>query len=66
KHEVPVIVVTGKIGEGIEGLYDIGVSAVYSIVNRPMALKGAMDQAPGLIQDCAKNIMLTIKCFNKS
>ncbi|MDL5512266.1 glycerate kinase [Arenibacter sp. M-2] len=66
KHEVPVIVVTGKIGEGIEGLYDIGVSAVYSIVNRPMALKEAMDQAPGLIQDCAKNIMLTIKCFNKS
>ena len=66
KHEVPVIVVTGKIGEGIEGLYDIGVSAVYSIVNRPMALKEAMDQAPGLIQDCAKNIILTIKCFNKS
>ena len=66
KHEVPVMVVTGKIGEGIEGLYDIGVSAVYSIVNRPMALKEAMDQAPGLIQDCAKNIILTIKCFNKS
>lgn len=66
KHEVPVMVVTGKIGEGIEGLYDNGVSAVYSIVNRPMALKESMDQAPGLIQDCAKNIMLTIKCFNKS
>ncbi|MDL5513266.1 glycerate kinase [Arenibacter sp. M-2] len=66
KHGVPVIVLTGKIGEGIEGIYSVGVSAVYSIVNKPMELKEAIDHAPLLIQDCAKNIMLTIKCFNKA
>ena len=66
KHGVPVIVVTGKIGEGIEDIYNIGVSAVYSIVNKPMELKEAIDQAPLLLQDCSKNIMLTIKCFNKA
>jgi glycerate kinase len=66
KHLVPVIVVTGRIGDGIEEIYSIGVSAVYSIVNKPMELKEAIDQAPLLLQDCAKNIMLTVKCFNKT
>lgn len=60
KHEVPVIVLTGKIGEGIDEIYNIGVSAVFSIVNQPMELKEAIDQAPVLIQDCTKNIMAAI------
>ncbi|MBC8768523.1 glycerate kinase [Arenibacter sp. BSSL-BM3] len=64
KHNVPVIVITGKIGDNIDGIYNIGVSAVYSIVNQPMELKEAIRQAPKLIQDCAKNIMSTIICFN--
>ncbi|MCM4153099.1 glycerate kinase [Arenibacter sp. N53] len=66
KYDVPVIVITGKIGDNIDGIYNIGVSAVYSIVNQPMELKQAIGQAPKLIQDCAKNIMSTIICFNKS
>ncbi|MCM4170905.1 glycerate kinase [Arenibacter sp. TNZ] len=66
KYDVPVIVITGKIGDNIEGIYNIGVSAVYSIVNQPMELKQAIDQAPKLIQDCAKNIMSTIICFNQA
>lgn len=60
KHEVPVIVLTGKIGEGIDEIYNIGVSAVFSIVNQPMELRQAMDQAPELIRDCSKNIMAAI------
>tara|TARA_R100001369_G_scaffold92277_3_gene136550 strand:+ start:341 stop:1543 length:1203 start_codon:yes stop_codon:yes gene_type:complete len=66
KHQVPVIVITGKIGEDIEDIYDMGVNAVYSIVNRPMKLDQAIEEAPKLIQDTAKNIMATIKCFNNS
>ncbi|RAJ12495.1 glycerate kinase [Arenibacter echinorum] len=64
KYEVPVIVLTGKIGEGIEEIYSIGVSAVFSIVSQPMELKAAIEQAPVLIQDCTKNVMATIMCFN--
>jgi|TARA_R110000744_G_scaffold94112_1_gene181687 glycerate kinase len=64
KHEVPVIVLTGKIGEGIEEIYNIGVSAVFSIVSQPMELKAAIEKAPVLIQDCTKNVMATIMCFN--
>jgi glycerate kinase len=66
KHKVPVIVITGKIGGDIEGINDIGVSAVYSIVNQPMELEKAIELAPQLIQDTAKNIVATIKCFYKA
>ena len=65
KHDVPVIVLTGKIGEGIEEIYNIGVSAVFSIVNQPMDLKASIEQAPVLIQDCTKNIMATIRCSKR-
>lgn len=64
KHDVPVIVITGKMGENIGGIYDLGVHAIYSIVNQPMALKKAIDDAPLLIQQCVNNIMRTIKQFN--
>jgi glycerate kinase len=63
KHNVPVIVITGKIGENIEGMYDLGVKAIYSIVNQPMPLQKAIDDAPLLIQQCVSNVMRTIKQF---
>ena len=66
KHNVPVIVITGKIGEDMEGIYDMGVNAVFSIVNQPMELKEAIEHAPQLIQESAINIMATIKCFNRN
>ena len=66
KHKVPVIVITGKIGDGIEEIYNLGVNAVFSIVNQPMELRQAMDQAPELIRDCSKNIMAAITCTNKN
>lgn len=66
KHKVPVIVITGKIGEGIDEIYNLGVHSVFSIVNRPMELKEAMDSAPELIQDCAKNIMAAVMSFKSN
>ena len=63
KYRVPVVVITGKIGEDIEPIYDMGVCGVYSIVNEPMDLHQAITEAPKLIQNSVKNIMGTIKCF---
>lgn len=63
KHQVPVIVITGKVGENIGGIYDMGVSSVFSIVNQPMDLKFAIKDAPLLIQGCVENVMRTIKSF---
>ena len=66
KHKVPVIVITGKIGEGIEEIYENGVNAIYSIVNQPMDLDTALKTADVLIENCSENIMRTIKSFNST
>jgi glycerate kinase len=57
KHGVPAIVLSGSIGQGIDALYQEGVNAVFSIVNRPMALSEAMEQAAGLLESAAEQVM---------
>ncbi|MDO1512171.1 glycerate kinase [Maribacter confluentis] len=65
QYHVPVIILTGKIGNRIEGLYKIGVSAIYAIANQPMSLDNAIKDAPILLQESTANIMRTIKAFRK-
>jgi glycerate kinase len=65
KHGVPVIAICGKLGEDIEGLYDLGVTSIHSVTNRPMDLKEAIDNAPFLIQQCVGNVMRITKQFNR-
>ncbi len=57
KHNVPVIAITGKIGDNIEDLYGQGVSAIFSIVNKPMSLEESIINADPLIQSCVENIL---------
>ncbi len=65
KYQVPVIVITGKIGEDIDDIYNMGVNAIYSIVNQPMELSTALKNADTLITSCTENIMRTIQSFKK-
>lgn len=65
RYDVPVLVMTGKIGDAIEPIYENGVTAVFSIVDRPMDLKQAIADAPRLIQNCTKSIFRTILTFKK-
>lgn len=64
-YDVPVIVITGKIGKNIDPIYNIGVSAIHSITNQPMDLSSALKNADSLLTSCTENIMRTIKSFNK-
>lgn len=57
KHGVPVIVLAGSIGRGIEDLYEHGVTAVVSIINRPMALAEAMENTAELLEQAAEQII---------
>ena len=63
KHNVPVIVLSGKVGDKIERIYEMGVCGIYSIVNQPMKLSEAISGAATLIEDCTMNIMRTIQTF---
>jgi glycerate 2-kinase len=57
KYQVPVIVLAGSIGTGVESLYEHGVSAVVSILNRPMMLGEAMGLAEPLLEQAAEQVI---------
>lgn len=57
KHQVPVIVLAGSIGQGIESLYEHGVSAVISILNRPMPLDEAVELTETLLEQAAEQVV---------
>lgn len=54
---IPVIVLAGSIGEGIEALYEKGVTAVVSIANRPMTLDESMRDSAALLEQAAEQVM---------
>lgn len=63
---VPVIVLTGKMDEQIEAIYDRGVQAVFSIVDGPMELEEALNKAPRLLERTTMNIMGMIKAIKNN
>jgi glycerate kinase len=50
---IPVVAIVGSIGQGHEVVYDHGVRAVLSIVNRPMTIERAVAQTALLIEQAA-------------
>lgn len=56
KHGVPVVAIAGSIGEGAEKLYEKGLAAAFAIVNKPMDLQGALENAESLYRQAADNV----------
>jgi glycerate kinase len=61
KHSVPVLVFTGSIGQGISEIYDQGVTAIFSIVNKPMSLETAIKNATQLLHASVTNVFTSLK-----
>lgn len=59
-HGVPAILLAGSVGDGIDVLYEHGVTAVLSIVNKPMTLEEAMRQTDQLLEDAAEQVIRII------
>lgn len=53
-----VIALAGSLGEGYEALYDIGVTAAFSVVSGPMELSQACSDAAALLRERARDAML--------
>ncbi|HZG71089.1 MAG TPA: glycerate kinase [Chondromyces sp.] len=49
RQNIPTIILAGSVGKGIDALYQYGVVSVHSIINQPMTLKEAMEQAEELL-----------------
>ncbi|QED48217.1 glycerate kinase [Cytobacillus dafuensis] len=59
KKGIPVFALTGSIGQGIEVLYQHGITSVYSIVNAPMTLQEAMTRGAELLEQTAEQVIRT-------
>ncbi|MCO8161192.1 glycerate kinase [Pseudomonas sp. 21LCFQ010] len=58
RHNVPVIVLAGTLGEGYEQLYAHGIHAAFALASGPMSLDEACRNAPGLLHDRARDLAL--------
>lgn len=56
KKGIPVICLSGALRDGCESLYSLGVTAMFSIMNRPMSLEEALSDSGPLIEQAAENI----------
>ena len=61
KHHKPVIAVAGAIGEGTGELYNHGFDLILPIINRPMELQQALQDAPKLLEMTGMRIGKIIK-----
>lgn len=57
RHGAPVIALAGSLGEGYEALYDVGITAAFSVVSGPMTLEQACQDASRLLQERACDSM---------
>ncbi len=60
KHNVPVIIITGTIGNGANLNYNVGIDAFLSITQKPISLKEAMRKAPQWIEECTESVLRQI------
>jgi len=59
QYNKPVLCISGSLGKGYEQLYSEGIDAFFSIVNRPMSLEEAMNNAATLLEQVSKNAIKT-------
>ncbi|MCK5128763.1 MAG: glycerate kinase [Clostridiales bacterium] len=56
KYKKPLICISGSLGKDYEKLYDIGITSIFSICNKPMNLKYAIENAEELITNLSQSI----------
>ena len=54
EYNIPVIAIAGGIGDGAEAVYNAGIDAMLGIVQAPMSLEDAVEDALQLITDTAE------------
>ncbi len=59
-RKLPIVAIAGTIGDRASDNYECGIDAFTSVINRPMSLQNAFDDAEALVADCAENVMRTI------
>jgi glycerate kinase len=61
QHHVPVICLSGGLGQGADSVYDQGIDGLMSIIPQPMTLEQCMQQGEALIESAAARLCRVIK-----
>ncbi|MEW9094220.1 MAG: glycerate kinase [Clostridiaceae bacterium] len=64
KYGIPVIAFAGRIGDGIEGLYENGISSVIGILREASTIEKALEEGKSNLEKAAENVARILK-FNK-
>ena len=56
-HEIPVIAIAGDIGAGASAVYNEGIHAVISTVDRAMPLSEALAESTRALEDAGERVM---------
>lgn len=56
KYHKPLICISGGLGSDYEKLYEIGITSIFSICDKPMSLDYAMDNAEELLINLSRSI----------
>jgi len=62
---IPCIAICGGIGERIDELHDIGITAVFSLCQRPISLESAMKNSFSLLSDTTEQAVRLFMAGNK-
>lgn len=57
RHGAAVIALAGSLGEGYEALYEVGITAAFSVVSGPMTLPQACEKTAQLLTERARDSM---------
>jgi glycerate kinase len=60
-----VFAIVGSVGEGVEKAYEMGISGIYSIINKPDSLENILDNSKELYKQTAISLFRTIKAIKK-
>ena len=61
ENNVPVLVISGSLGEEINQLYDLGVSGMEASVCNVISLNEAMDNAEKYLSDATERVLRVLK-----
>ncbi len=61
KYDKPLVCMSGGLGKNYEALYDIGITSIFSICDRPMSLDYAIENAEELLYNLARSVARLFK-----
>jgi len=63
KYNIPTFVLAGKVGEDIDDLYDMGVTSVFGITDRPKNLEESLKDGYNSIKKASENVARLLYSF---